>query len=338
MKRKFLKKIIDRISTEVNYAFFRRYRFARTVRRHLAQFYTDFEPEPTNESKMIVYMADGALYRSGLADRIRGILSLYYYCKTHNLDFRINFTDPFPLERFLLPAKYDWQLKAGELTKNKRYSIPIYVDTREAPGERERRWQEATFDRYFSKDFRQAHVYTNFDQAKENFSQLFNELFRVSPVFQRNLDEATSRLGRTYISVSTRFLELLGDFVEPKPIVTPLSETESNKLIALCLSKIREIHQSECREGEKILVTSDSMKFLKEASKLEFVEIIEGKVSHFSVEMESREESDMKTMVDFFAISRARKSFLLISGDMYPSNFSKRAAQIGNHEFVEVKF
>lgn len=338
MERRFINRIIEKILTEVNYAFFRRYRYARTVRRHLARFYTDFEPEAANESKMIIYMADGAIYRSGLADRIRGMLTLYDYCKAHGLDFRINFTDPFPMERFLVPAQYNWQLKPGELSKNKHNSIPVYVDTRRDIGEREKRWQEATYDYYFSKDFKQAHVYTNFDYAEEKFTLLFKELFRLSPILQRNLDEATRRLGDSYISVSTRFLELLGDFVEPKPIVAPLSETECKKLIELCLSKIREIHKLECREGEKILVTSDSMRFLNAASKLDFVEIIHGKVAHFSVSNESREESDMKTMVDFFAISRARKSFLLVSGDMYPSNFSKRAAQIGGHEFVEVKF
>lgn len=333
-----LKELIKRIDAEVNYAFFRRYRYARTVRRHLARYYTDSEPEATNSKKMVVYMADGLIYRSGIADRLRGMLTLYDYCKNHGLDFRIHFTDPFPLERFLLPARYDWRLKPGELSRNRRTSMPVYVDTRRDQGERERRWQEKTFDYYFSKDFSQAHVYTIFDYAEDRFASLFRELFILSPLLKDNLDKAVSNLGDTFISVSTRFLELLGDFEEPKPMVRPLPVKEREAIIDQCLSKIREIHQSECREGEKILVTSDSMTFLKAASSLDFVETIKGKVAHISVGSYDREEADMKTMVDFFAIARARKSFLLLTGEMYPSNFSRRAAQIGDHEFVEVVF
>lgn len=333
-----LKEIIQRIDTEINYAFFRRYRYARTVRRHLAAYYNESDPVASNKNKMIVYMADGLIHHSGFADRIRGILTLYDYCKKHGLDFRINFTDPFPLERFLIPASHDWRLMDGELSRNRKSSIPVYVDKRRDEGDREKRWQEATYSYYFNKDFRQAHVYTNFDYAEERFASLFNELFRTSTLLERKLEETSSKLGKSYVSVSTRFLELLGDFKEPKPMVAPLSETERVALIDLCLSKIQDIHKSECHEGEKILVTSDSMSFLNAASKLDFVEIIEGKVAHISVKDSDREEADLKTMVDFLAISRARKSFLLQTGDMYLSNFSKRAAQIGCHEFVEVRF
>lgn len=333
-----LKKIIERIDSEINYLFFRRYRYARTVRRHLARYYSDTEPLATNEKKMVVYMADGVIYRSGLADRLRGMLTLYDYCKEHGLDFRINFTDPFCLEKYLVPAKYDWTLRHGELSKNKHSSMPVYVDTRRDQGEREKKWQEATFDYYFKKEFKQAHVYTIFDYAEDRFPTLFNELFKLSPALERNLEKATGQLGDGYISISTRFLELLGDFKEPKPMVSPLSEEDGNELIEICLSKIKDIYKSECHNGEKILVTSDSLRFLNAARILDFVEVIEGNVGHLSVQNSDRDEIDMKTMVDFFAISRARKSFLLLSGDMYPSNFSRRAAQIGGHEFVEIKF
>lgn len=333
-----IKKIIESIDSEINYLFFRRFRYARTVRRHLAKYYTDAEPLATNEKKMIVYMADGVIYRSGLADRLRGMLTLYDYCKEHGFDFRINFTDPFCLEKYLLPAKYDWTLNPGELSKNKRCSMPVYVDTRRDQGDREKRWQKATFDYYFNKDFKQAHVYTIFDYAEDRFPSLFNELFKLSPALEKNLEKATGNLGDGYISISTRFLELLGDFKESKPMVSPLSEKDANELIELCLSKINEIHKSECLNGEKVLVTSDSIRFLNAAKVLDFVEVIEGNIGHLSVKNNNRDEIDMKTMVDFFAISKARKSFLLLSGDMYPSNFSRRAAQIGGHEFAEIKF
>lgn len=334
-----LTRIISWIDREINYLFFRRYRYARTVRRHLAKYYSDDLPPASNEKKMIVYMADGVIYRSGFADRMRAMITLYDFCKKNGLDFRINFTDPFRLEDYLLPAQYDWRLKPGELSKNKKTSRAFYVDTRrEEDSDRERRWEEATFRHYFKKNFKQAHVYTIFYYAEKDFASLFRELFRFSPELDRRVSEATRQLGESYISVSTRFLELLGDFTEPKPMVKTLPEDAQEDLIGHCLDKIMEIHEQECHNGEKILVTSDSRKFLDAAAALPFVSVIDGEIGHLSVKKEDRSQQDMKTFVDFFAIAGARKSYLLISGDMYPSNFSKRAAQIGDHEFIKVTF
>lgn len=334
-----IKRAIRWLDREINYLFYRRLRYARTVRRHLAKFYTDDQPPATNDRKMIVYMADGVIYRSGFADRMRAMITLYDYCKKNDLDFRINFTDPFRLEDYLLPAQYDWRLKPGELSKNKRTSRPFFVDTRhEEDSPRERRWEEATFRHYFLKRFKQAHVYTIFYYADKNFPTLFSELFKLSPELERRVEECVRKLGENYISVSTRFLELLGDFTEPKPMARPLDEDEQQNLIANCLQQIRRIHNEECIDGERILVTSDSAKFLEAARALPYVKVIEGKIGHLSVKQDNRREMDYKTLTDFFTISRARKSYLLISGGMYRSNFSKRATQIGNHEFIEVRF
>lgn len=222
---KYYKKILKKLDSEINYRFFRHYRYKRVVRRHLQKFYSDNAEPARNECKMIVYMADGAIYQGGIADRLRGMITLYDYCKEAGLDFRINFVYPFNLETYLLPARYDWRLKPGELSMNSRTSRPFYMDTRKEFGPREDRFQHDTFRSFFSKNFRQGHVYTIFHYAESRFAELFAELFTLSPELQKQLDRAKQPLGPDYISVSTRFLELLGDFsrsqMQAKPQASP---------------------------------------------------------------------------------------------------------------------
>ena len=82
-----VKRFKTRLKTEINYLFFRVYRYKRVVRRHFSKYYDDNHPQATNSRKMVVYMADGKYRHGGLADRLRGIVTLYRYCIEHNLDF-----------------------------------------------------------------------------------------------------------------------------------------------------------------------------------------------------------------------------------------------------------
>lgn len=329
------KKLLRRLDTEFNYAFFRRYRYARTVRRHLAKRYTADAPPARNERKMVVYMADGIRRHGGIADRLRGMVTLYEYCRDNGLDFRINFTSPFNLERYLVPNAYDWRLRRGELSMNSATSRPFYMDTRDDTGPREDRFQRKIMRHYFSRTFKQAHVYTIFYCGEHRFAELFGELFRPAEAVAREVEKAKAALGEGYISVSTRFLELLGDFKEPRRERETLPEPEQEALIAKCIAQIERLHQ---QHGVNILVTSDSGKFLERARELPYCHVIDGEVAHIDVAGDNRDAADLKTFVDFFAIAGASRSFLLVSGGMYRSNFSKRAAQATGHEFTILRF
>ena len=48
-------------------------------------------------------MADGLIKQGGLADRLRGIVSLYKFCKENDLVFTIYFSVPFNMQEFLRP-------------------------------------------------------------------------------------------------------------------------------------------------------------------------------------------------------------------------------------------
>ena len=85
-----------------------------------------------------------------------------------------------------------------------------------------------------------------------------------------------------------------------------------------------------------VLVTTDSITFLHEAEKLNFVFTIPGKIGHIGYH--SEDDVQIKTMLDFYMISKAKKAYLGCSGDMYKSNFAKSAAMTTNIPYEEIIF
>ncbi len=331
-------KILEQIKSEVNYLFFRRYRYHRVERRHLAHYYSHDSSPARSDKPQVIFMADGRRMHGGLADRLRGICSLYESARNLGMDFRIYFRFPFRLEDYLVPAGYDWRIADEDVSYSNSTSRPVYMDTRGETDLREKRWQRHYFEKAVSDPaVRQFHCYSSFFFAEERFGELFSELFKPSPALEKRLAETEPLLGKHYISVSTRFLELLGDFDEPRRERFPLAPEEQKRLIEGGVNKIREIRTMAENRGKKVLVTSDSMRFLAAVSGVPDVVTIPGRIAHID-RKESDGESEMKTFVDFFAIARADSSYLLIGPGMYRSNFSKRAAQAGSHPFNEIFF
>lgn len=324
-------KLLRLLDREIDYLFFRRFVSWREVFRHHRKRYSADAPRATNQRRMVVFMADGFRPSSGLADRLRGIVSLYGYCLDHNLDFRINFTHPFQLQKYMQPATTNWTISSDELCWNKHdarafHLVTVNNDNRRRETAYQRRRLHSCLNK---KRLRQAHVYTAFDCEDERFAELFNRLFRPTPQVKSIVDDIRSRLGKEYISVSARFMELLGDFTEPKQARQPLDEREQLRLMSQCVDAIRKISKPQ----QRILLTSDSNKFLAfAASQLECADYIPGDICHISVNADNRENADLKTFADFFAIAGATESYLLLRNDMYNSNFSRRAAQSNGRE------
>lgn len=319
-------KIIRFLDREIDYLFFRRFVSWREVYRHHRCRYSKSAPRARNERPMVVFMADGFRRVSGLADRLRGIVSLYGFCLDHDMDFRINFTHPFDLRKYLEPVDHDWRISADEMCWNSRDARAFHLVTVNNDNRaREVRYQRRRLKQCLGRrNLRQAHVYTAFDCENERFYSLFNRLLRPTPPLYAAVDEVKRRLGPDYISVSARFMELLGDFVEPKQARIPLGEAEATELMDRCIEAIRRVRKPGCR----VLLTSDSNRFLRyAASKLDFAESIAGDVCHISVETANRDGADFKTFADFFAIAGAAESYLLLGPGMYPSNFSRCAAR-----------
>ncbi|MDE6783240.1 MAG: hypothetical protein K2J17_05910 [Paramuribaculum sp.] len=337
MTTTLFQRIKRRIHAEVHYLFFRDYMSRRTIRRHMLKRYSDDAPVTTATEPTVVFMADGYRHHGGLADRLRGIVATYQYCREHSLAFRINFTSPFDLERYLEPASYDWRLRPGELTFNRAQCLPVYLMTTcDFYPERELRYQRRRLGKALSKPFMQAHVNTVFYCADGEFSTLFNELFRPSDAVRRQLDMLREGIAGQYITISTRFLELLGDFTEPKQERLPLPADARQALMDRCVAEIEAIHSAN---PLPVVLTSDSVSFLEyAASRLPYCRFLPGEVAHIDGTAGHQGDADLKTFVDFYAVKEASRSYLIVGPQMYNSNFSRRAAQAGGHDFDVIRF
>lgn len=307
-------------------------------------FYSADAPHATNERKMVVYMIDGRTKHGGLADRLRGIISTYDVCRSLGYDFRIHFVHPFRLDDFLVPNKVDWSIREEELCYNSEDSSVVYCGSNGTH-------VELPFQRLYLRQRmkaarKQVHVYTNAHllQRGDKFSRLFHELFKCSPALDAALNKyAITNLAppypRTpapsYVSMTFRFQQLLGDFKENDYAVLPSDEQQ--ELIERCISKIDELHRQ--MPDETVLVTADSRRFLEAAAdRLPYVYVVRGNVAHMDWSDNIPFEVNLKSFLDLMMISRAKKAFLLQTGKMYNSGFPRRAAQIGNVPFKHIRF
>ena len=322
------------LKREVNFLFFRRYRYRRVVRRHLLKYYTESRPlSGLDDPAMVVAMSDGRLLHGGLADRLRSIASFYHFGKEDGRRFAIHFTWPFPLGEYLVPAEYDWRLKEGDLTYNSLQAEPVYMDNTGDTGAREIEFEKATVAGFLQDRNRQYHVYSSFYWCEDSFADDFRELFKPSDRMQALVEKELERLGgeRRFVSVSARFLDLLGDFREPKP-GRQLDDDERESLITRCIDQLQSIHSQN--PGTKVLVTSDSVTFLGRALQLDYVVSPEGTIAHVDTDVCS---DHTKTFLDFLLIGKGYHAWQLRIGPMYGGNFSLRAAQAGNVPFTRLR-
>ncbi len=323
-----LKTLKRRLRTEINYLFFREYRFKRKVRRHLRKHYTPDAPRKAGRKGLVVAMANGFCHHGGLCDRLRTYTALYRYCMDHGLPFAIYHRFPFRLEDYLKPVEYDWRTDDNEISFNSEETDILYTDTSGDTGERELRFRDKVYDKFLRNNHRQQHhFYSSFVDGGEEFGPTFRRLFQPTDPIRHLIDRETVAIGAPYVAVATRFLDLLGDFREPKEYLR-LEPRERDRLIDRCIAKIAEIHHRW--PGYKILVTSDSSLFLAAASALPYVHVIEGVIAHVDT---AQSEDHTKTFLDFFMLGKAEKVYQLKFDRMYSGYFSRSAAMAGDRPF-----
>lgn len=297
---------------------------------------------PSSDKPLLIAMVDGEAYHGGLCDRFKGIISLYAYCKQHRLPFRIRYTFPCRLEEFLAPADYDWTLKEGEYSDNPRFCRVLYM-----------RGEHYATRLLHLQVKKQIHFYTNRDllpiineeycheeSGSHGYSwgELFRELFKPGKLLQERLDEIGREIGNDYDAAVFRFQNLLGDFKEYhyKPLT---DKQEAERLVDKCIGYVQQLKASSpCKT---LLVTSDSITFLHRVSQISGVYVIPGTLTHMDEAIRSTcpsapLESHLKSLLDFYMISRARKIYRVGTSIMYPSQFPVYAAKVNNRPFESV--
>lgn len=279
---------------------------------------------------MLVFMVDKDFYTGGMADRFKGAVSAYAWCRQRNIPFRIRYVHPFELADYLSPADYDWRLREGEFTTCLRDARLMY-----GRGEYARRLVRLDLDK-------QLHFYGNYDNLEfinqkggtdYTWSGLFKELFRPGEELEACLKERREDIGAPYISAVYRFQNLLGDFQEYS-FKSLEDDNEREALIVKCLDSLKMLHQKH--PDELVLVTSDSETFMARARELDFVRLIPGKVVHIGSRAGESRSVYMKSFIDFYMLSESKKVYGICAGQMYPSEFPMYAAKVNDVPFERI--
>lgn len=294
-----------------------------------------YEPAPCPGGADAIAIIDGTQYHGGLGDRLKGIITLYAYCKQRGLGFRIMHTHPFKLEDYLMPAEYDWILKTGEFTLNIRYCRFLHVRG-EYPGNRLKKFR--TKKQIHFDGNRDCLDTLNADRGTDyKWGELFKELFKPSPEMEARLQKLKAEIGGPYNASVFRFQNLLGDFKEY--MYSPITDDGKREaLISQCLDGLK-AHIAECGEMP-MLVTSDSTTFLEKAAEIEGVFIIPGTLSHMGGEkrdsLSDPYETYMKSFLDFYMLSEAMTVACIGTSQMYPSEFPLYASKVNDRPFCRI--
>ncbi len=259
----------------------------------------------------------------------------YYICRKVGVPFNIYWDYPFDLQNYLLPNEYNWLINKSDVCYSGSVSIAV-VD--EANGLLFQEHINARALRHKIANTGQTHVYSNCIIRKKRFKHLFDELFKPSDTLASEINKHLRILRNNrggYISVSLRFMELLGDFKDHPGVSATLDEDKQQTLIAKCISKIKDIIKKH-PSGTRVFVASDSVKFLEAARRIPEVYVVEGEVVH--IKYRGSDEAYMKTFVDLMLLKEADTRYLLKTGKMYNSGFPRFASWIGNGKFNLIEF
>lgn len=275
-----------------------------------------------------VMMIDGRGYHGGMTDRFKGAISWWHYCQKNNLDYRIHYVYPFKLTDYVVPNEYDWTIEEKDIPAG-------LFDTRIFYGRGE-------WGKRLEKVKTKKHIwyYGNLDLGislgypyNQDWGITFKKLFKPSYLVEKHLAALREKIGDNYVAAVFRFQNLLGDFNEPHYRKIN-NETEKRRLIEKAVEQLDIIHTEN--PDSRVLVTSDSINFLNEVSKLHFVRIIPGEIVHMDFTDADHQHTQLKSFLDFFMISEARKVYSVVIGDMYPSDFPVYAAKINNAPFERI--
>lgn len=290
--------------------------------------YLKFKPGDRTR-KIGVMCVDGRSYHGGLNDRFKGAISWWNYCRKNNLDFRIHYVYPFNLTDYVVPNEYDWRIDEKDIPDSIRDTRIFY-----GRGENGKRLAKMKTDRnvwyYGNIDTGRFLHYPPYDTP---WGLNFRKLFQPSPLLHQHLDICHSDIGGEYIAAVYRFQNLLGDYNEYS-YHTIHNEEKSKQLINRCLLELEKIHREN--PGVRVLVTSDSSRFLSEAARKDYVYVIPGKMEHMDCVDDDKNYTQLKSFLDYFMISEARKVYSVVIGDMYKSEFPEYAAKINDVPFIRI--
>lgn len=62
-----------------------------------------------------VFMVDGRIHHGGMFDRLKGLITVYAISKALGKSFKLDWTYPFVLDKYLEPNEYDWLIDENQM-------------------------------------------------------------------------------------------------------------------------------------------------------------------------------------------------------------------------------
>lgn len=301
--------------------------------KFISKYYT-LKSSKSSTNDDLVFMADGRLAHGGLFDRMKGIITIYAVSLVQRKKFMINFSEPFLLEDYLVPNKYDWRLDQERITHSFPDSRPVIaygeiVDVRRLLKNRkcQTHYYYGTnllnvINKKYGKDF--------------EWGVLYRELFKPSDHLQKHLNVYKKEIGSDYYAAHLRFMNLLGDGVET-PNNPCLPEETKSQLIDKCINVLLELQRKHSADGQRMMLASDSMTFLNVIEeKMPEVYIIPGEVKHIDTAGKTKDAENLKVFIDLYMLAGAERVYSIVSEGMWASAFPEYSAVIGGKPFERI--
>ncbi len=288
-----------------NWKYRKRMRLCRCKRKNVLFFY--FEP---------------SIKHSGLADRIKAIISLYNIAKLNNYGFRFSWTTPFDIESYL-------SVKKGVLFEKEELEYSIF-DTEIIS---EVNWRDNTY----LKPNKQYHCYIYsgnsmpyiFENTGLKWNDLYRELFSPQKIVLDYI-ESLKIIRSTFVSVHFRFVNALEHFENTFFDNHIDSESEKQDLIKRCHRAIFDIIADN--PNKQVFVFSDSSVFLNSLTSLPVKVLEHDNLAHVSEQ--SNKDATLKSFVDLYVMSMSNAIYRVRAKELYNfSEYSLLAARIGNVPF-----
>ena len=278
-------------------------------------------------------MVDGRVGHGGMFDRLKGIVSVYAISKAQQRDFRIHFTYPFQLEKYLEPNEYDWRIDAADICRHYPAARPLFLYGEcYAPRRlfKQRKCESHFYFGYNILDKVNVRYGTSFE-----WGQLYRELFRPTKYLQQYIDKYQGEIGTHYVVFHARFLNLLGDKVELS-INPELPMAEREPLMQRLRDKMLEL-KSQLTGNPRIMLASDSMTFINYMRRHEpDLYVVPGTVKHIDTAGNTDDSENIKMFLDYHLIAHAAKVYNIVAPGMWPSAFPEYAAKIGGAPFERI--
>ena len=287
-----------------------------------------------SEKCVIFNVTADTTFNMGLADRLRGVTSVYKICKEMGVPFKLHFKVPNMID-YLEPNEYDWRIDEKDIFYDTRYTYPCTLLTFHANlnSMLQSFAHKTILKHYINKPYQQIHVHTNMVASEKEYGVLFKELFKPTPLLQEQLDIHLPQLGgeKTYIAMVYRFRQLLGDL---KDGGEKLPENQREAYLQQAIKCVEREHDK--RPNERILVTSDSKTFISRIKELPYVYTLPGEVVHMGVTTNASKMTYLKSFLDYYMLSYAHTVISVRDKKMYHSGFALRAAMLNDAKYMEV--